>query len=84
MALFAISDLEQYGIDLETVTLAIGPKRVINRMDGTVEIENHTLKDIIEAVKFFRSLQKGQSPSNLIKRMGFFKMTPPNSNGRHS
>ena len=83
MSLFAIADLEQYGIDLETLTLAIGPKKVINRMDGTVEIENHTLKDIIEAVKYFRSLQKAQKPSNLIKRMGFFKVIPPNSNGGH-
>ncbi len=83
MAVFAIADLEQYGIDLETLSLAMGPKKVINKMDGTVEIENHSLSDILAAVKYFRTLAKGKKPSGIVKRLGFFKVTPPNSKGSH-
>jgi len=81
MAVLTIADLEQYGIDLETLSLAMGPKKVINRMDGTVEIENHSLMEILAAVKYFRSMAKGRSPNNLVKRLGFFKVPSPNSDG---
>lgn len=83
MATVSLSDLEQYGIDMSTVLQAIGPKKVVNRRDGTIEVENHNLKDIIEAVKYFRQLQNGTSRTSIIKQLGFAQVRPSNSNGTH-
>jgi hypothetical protein len=83
MATVSLADLEQYGIDLSTVLKAMGPKSVTNRKDGTIEIENHSLKEVVEAVKYFRQLEKGSSPKSIIGRLGFARIRPSNSNGTH-
>jgi len=83
MAAVSLADLEQYGIDLSTVLKAMGPKKVTNRKDGTIEIENHNLKEVVEAVKYFRQLEKGNSPKSIIRRLGFAQIRPSNSNGTH-
>ncbi len=83
MATVSLADLEQYGIDLSTVLKAMGPKKVTNRLDGTIEIENHDLAKVVEAVKYFRQLDKGTNPKSIIKRIGFGQIRPSNSNGSH-
>jgi hypothetical protein len=84
MATVNLADLEQYGIDLSTVLKAMGPKKVTNKRDGTIEIENHDLKQVVEAVRYFRSLEKGSNPSSLFGRLGFGQVKSPNANGKHN
>lgn len=79
MAIISESELIRNGIDIDAIKVAIGPKKVQNRKDGTVEIENHSLQELIQLMRYLRGIQRSKSDRTAL--ISFSKVRPGDSTG---
>lgn len=81
MATLTQDQLEGLGIDLAEIQKAFGPKKVSNKADGTIEIENHSLKEVLAAIEFIR--KTGRNKNTAKRRIHFSRIVPGDYNGNH-
>lgn len=79
MATVSASQIEAFGLDIDALKIAIGPKRVLTKADGSVEIESHKLEEILALASYLKkSSGSKKKPGNSLS---FARFKPGNSNG---